>query len=88
MRKLRKSIAVLIAAAVLLFARTGYLIVRPGTAEDLSQFVTVDEDTNKEQGTFYLVTVSQQRATPVYSVMRCCILMLICCPAVVSFRLR
>ena len=65
MRKLRKSIAVLIAAAVLLFARTGYLIVRPGTAEDLSQFVTVDEDTNKEQGTFYLVTVSQQRATPV-----------------------
>lgn len=65
MKQLRKIIAIIVVGALLLFAKTGYLLIKPGSAEDLSRFVTVQGSTDDDNGTFYLVTVSQQRATPV-----------------------
>ncbi|MBS4030954.1 MAG: PDZ domain-containing protein [Clostridiales bacterium] len=68
MRQIRKLfIAVLIGGGLvaILFARTGYLLVRPGSAEDLSKFVTVQNGDVDDNGTFYLVTVTQQHASPV-----------------------
>lgn len=51
--------------AAIFFARTGYLLVRPGSAEDLSRFVTVQNGDADDNGTFFLVTVTQQHASPV-----------------------
>lgn len=45
-----------------LFIHTDYYLIRPGSAEDLSQLVTVKDADCGDQGRFYLVTVSQQRA--------------------------
>ena len=42
--------------------RTGYLVVRPGSALDLSTLVSVESVTGEEdEGSFYLVTVVQRR---------------------------
>lgn len=62
--QIRKIIGALIIGGILIFARTGYLLVRPGTAEDLAQFVTVVDGDEVDTGTFYLVTVTQQNASP------------------------
>lgn len=45
-----------------LFIHTDYYLIRPGSAEDLSRLVTVEDADCGDQGRFYLVTVSQQRA--------------------------
>lgn len=45
------------------FVPTPYLILKPGTAENLSQFVDVEGGYHRNDGNFYLVTVGQQRAT-------------------------
>ncbi|MDW7651052.1 MAG: PDZ domain-containing protein [Bacillota bacterium] len=68
MRKIqqaRKILAIIIIAGLLLFARTGYLLVRPGSAENLTNFVSVDNGDKDHRGKFFLVTVSQQSASPV-----------------------
>ena len=57
-------LAVLLIGSALLFLRTGYLLVRPGTAENLAGFVTVEEGEKDHDGSFYLVTVMQQDASP------------------------
>ncbi|NLM45618.1 MAG: PDZ domain-containing protein [Firmicutes bacterium] len=64
MRKLLKAIAVVALAAALLFSRTGYFLVRPGSAEDLSRIVAVEQKAGADAGSFYLVTVTQQTASP------------------------
>ncbi|HHX74315.1 MAG TPA: PDZ domain-containing protein [Firmicutes bacterium] len=64
MRKLLKAIAVVALGAALLFLRTGYLIVRPGSAEDLSRIVKAEQKAGTDAGSFYLVTVTQQYASP------------------------
>jgi PDZ domain-containing protein len=68
MRQIRKPfIASLIVGGLvaIIFARTGYLLVRPGSAEDLSKFVTVQNGDVDDNGMFFLVTVTQQYASPV-----------------------
>ncbi|HHX75633.1 MAG TPA: PDZ domain-containing protein, partial [Firmicutes bacterium] len=64
MRKLLKAFAVAALGAALLFSRTGYFLVRPGSAEDLSRIVTVEQKAGADAGSFYLVTVTQQSASP------------------------
>lgn len=63
-RLIKIVVGVVILAAVLFFIRTNYLLVRPGSAEDLSKMVSVEEkpEAGEEEGHFYLVTVSQQPA--------------------------
>lgn len=65
-RRILKVAAVVVIAALLLFADTGYLMVRPGSAEDLSRFIAVEKTETDDAGAFYLVTVSQQNATPIF----------------------
>jgi PDZ domain-containing protein len=60
----RKVLAIIVVAALLLFVQTGYLLVRPGSAENLAQFVAVVNGEGEHEGTFYLVTVTQQGASP------------------------
>lgn len=62
--QIRRAIGALIIAGSLIFARTGYLLVRPGSAEDLARFVAVADGDEADTGTFYLVTVTQQNASP------------------------
>ncbi|NLP37228.1 MAG: PDZ domain-containing protein [Firmicutes bacterium] len=64
MKKLRKLLIALIIGAILFFTRTNYLIIRPGSAEDLAKFVSVSSQEVENEGTFYMVTVSQQKASP------------------------
>jgi Lon-like protease len=62
----RKTILGVLLAALLLtgyMTRPDYFVLTPGTAEDLKGFVQVPESPGGDEGTFYLVTVSQQRAT-------------------------
>lgn len=63
-RQIRKLLAVIFIGIFLLYARTGYMLVRPGSAEDIAGFVTVSEGNKKHEGSFYLVTVIQQDASP------------------------
>ncbi|MBS3887222.1 MAG: PDZ domain-containing protein [Dethiobacter sp.] len=62
--KLRKLLALIIIGSFLLFARTGYMLVRPGSAEDIADFISVEEGGKDHAGSFYLVTVTQQNASP------------------------
>lgn len=64
-RQFRKIAASVVLGAFLLFGPTGYVLVRPGSAEDLSGFVTVEGGKREDPGVFYLVTVTQQSASPV-----------------------
>ena len=63
-RRFRKTILTIFFLAIFMFARTSYFVVRPGSAEDLSRYIKVEEPAAVDEGTFYLVTVSQQVATP------------------------
>lgn len=44
------------------FVQTDYILVKPGTAQDLREMVTVEGADHDDQGKFYLVTVAQQQA--------------------------
>ncbi len=66
MRKtIKRVVLILMVAILLLFSRTGFHAIMPGTAEDLSRLVRVEKPAGKDEGTFYLVTVRQQPASPV-----------------------
>ena len=43
--------------------RTGFVLIKPGSAEDLRSLVTVEGADQDDQGKFFLVTVAQQRAS-------------------------
>ncbi|MFY9114530.1 MAG: PDZ domain-containing protein [Dethiobacteria bacterium] len=62
-RNTKIALAVAVILALVLFIPTPYIILKPGTAEDLSRFVDVKEGDHEVDGAFYLVTVGQQRAT-------------------------
>lgn len=62
--RIHKIAAILLAGAVLLFARTGYVLMRPGTVEDLATLVEVEDTAKESGGSFNLVTVTQQQASP------------------------
>ena len=47
-----------------LFLRLDYYVIRPSRAIDLREVVTVENADQDDQGSFYLVTVNQQRASP------------------------
>jgi Lon-like protease len=47
-----------------LFIRLDYYIVKPSRAVELSDLITVEGKDPDDQGAFFLVTVSQQRAAP------------------------
>ncbi|HHU30630.1 MAG: PDZ domain-containing protein [Bacillota bacterium] len=65
MKKLARYALIVLVVAGLLFLRTGYLVVRPGSALDLSTLVSVESVTGEEdEGSFCLVTVVQKEATP------------------------
>ncbi len=59
-------IIVTIFALSLNFLPTGYLIVKPGTAENLRQFIDVKETDYESEGSFYLLTVIQHKANPLW----------------------
>ncbi len=64
---LRTFILIVILAALGLFVEIDYYVIRPSRAVDLKELITVEELENGVQdirGTFSLVTVTQQRATP------------------------
>ncbi len=56
-------IIVLVVILLFVFIPTPYLIIKPGTAEDLSNFIDVHEIDYENDGVFYLVTIAQQGAT-------------------------
>jgi PDZ domain-containing protein len=62
--RIRKLLVIVVIAGILLFAQTGYVLVRPGSAEDLAGFVTVEGGDKDHEGVFFLVTVTQQNASP------------------------
>lgn len=62
--KIPKLAIILLTSAVLLFARTGYVLMKPGTVENLESLVTVKGAAKENGGSFYLVTVTQQQASP------------------------
>lgn len=64
-RKLFTAVLIVGGLVFFLFSKTGYLLVRPGSAEDLSRFVTIQNGDVDDNGTFYLVTVTQQHASPI-----------------------
>ncbi len=64
---LRTFILVVILAALGLYVEIDYYVVRPSRAVDLKELITIEELESEIQsilGTFNLVTVSQQRASP------------------------
>lgn len=63
-RQIRIIAAILLAGAVLVFARTGYVLMRPGSVEDLAGLIAVEGGGGENGGSFYLVTVTQQQASP------------------------
>ena len=61
MRKVGKLCVVLVIIFVLgVFIRPDYLIVMPGTTEGLGTLIELEGETRKEEGEFFMVTVSQQ----------------------------
>jgi PDZ domain-containing protein len=65
MRKIIKiAVTALVIGSLLILPRTGYHAVMPGSAEDLSRLVRVDNSAGVDEGTFFLVTVRQQPAPP------------------------
>jgi Lon-like protease len=65
MRKIRKFFVLVVIGVILTFSRTGYLLVLPGSAEDLSQLITVENRDDGDTGRFFLLTAMQQPASPV-----------------------
>lgn len=63
-RQIPKLALILLTGAVLLFARTGYVLMKPGTVENLASLVSVEGAERENGGSFYLVTVTQQQASP------------------------
>ncbi len=63
-RHIRRFLILLLIGGMLVFARTGYLLVLPGSAEDMSRFVSVAGYDENDTGCFFLVTVMQQPASP------------------------
>lgn len=64
MKKLRKLVIACLIAIVLFYTRTNYLLLRPGSAEDLAKFVSIPGHEGENEGTFFMVTVTQQKASP------------------------
>jgi len=60
-RSIKLLIVFLILGALSTFIPTGYVLISPGSAEDLRELVAV-EGSRQDQGKFFLVTVSQQQA--------------------------
>ncbi len=48
-----------------LFIQIDYYIVMPSRAVDLGDIISVDSSVQDDEGSFYLVTVSQKRASPI-----------------------
>jgi Lon-like protease len=47
---------------IAVFFRTGYVLLKPGSAEDLRQLITVEGADQNDTGKLFLVTVAQQKA--------------------------
>jgi len=63
LRKYAKLAVVLIIVIILSsFVPTGYYLIKPGTADELGSLIQVEGEERKEEGQFYMVTVSQQPA--------------------------
>lgn len=61
--QVRRIVALLLVGLYLAFGPTGYQLLRPGSAENLSDIVQVEGGKTK-QGNFYMLTVSHQQASP------------------------
>ena len=59
-------IAIIIIALLIpgFFVRLDYFVIRPSRALNLSELITVENADSNDIGSFYLVTVNQQRASP------------------------
>lgn len=60
---LRTAVTIIVAAALGFFIRIDYFVVSPSRAVDLSQLIVVENADEDDRGVFYLVTVTQQRAS-------------------------
>lgn len=58
-------IIVFVVAFILSFYKLDYYIMKPGSAYDVSQFVTVENGDLDDEGTLSLMTVAMGRATPI-----------------------
>ncbi len=63
--KLKGLLALLVLALLVAgyITQPDFFVLTPGTAEDMKQFVQVPEQAGGDEGTFYLVTVTQHQAT-------------------------
>ena len=68
MKNKKHKVAVIIVILALIgsgfFMRLDYFLIRPSRALDLREIIRVENADMDDQGTFYLVTVTQQRASP------------------------
>ncbi len=67
MRKSKLIVATIIIFALLIpgfFMRLDYFLIMPSRALDLKEIVSVENADSNDRGSFYLVTVNQQRARP------------------------
>ncbi|NMA92364.1 MAG: PDZ domain-containing protein [Firmicutes bacterium] len=63
LNRLLKGALVIAIIAVGVFYQTDYYLIKPGTAEELRPLIEVENADPEGRGKFYLVTVSQQRAS-------------------------
>src|SRR4051812_30618018 len=65
-RKKRILIVICLIFAVTLFIPTPYYLFQPGSVEELSSKVTVEEGKKEEQGHLYLTTIFSLKASNIY----------------------
>jgi PDZ domain-containing protein len=64
MRQIRKFLVLIVIGVLLVATKTPYQLVGPGSAEDMSRFVTVKDSDEDDKGSFFLVTATQMVASP------------------------
>ncbi len=64
----RTVIIIGIIAALGFFIQLDYFLIRPSRAVDLSDLISVESEIESDRGSIYLLTVTQQRATPLTAI--------------------
>ncbi len=67
-RLLRTAIIVGVIAVLGFFVQLDYFLIRPSRAVDLRDLISVENAVDNERGSIYLLTVTQQRATPLTAI--------------------
>lgn len=67
-RLLRTAIIISVIAVLGFFIQLDYFLIRPSRAVELNDLITVENAVENDRGSIYLLTVTQQRATPLTAI--------------------